>query len=119
MGDFFGCVGCSKLLENGDAASQGLPMFRTGSGKSVALKQSSIAKALSVLGDEDGDDFPDPGEQSLFPNSRTNFSILAWSLEASNYAKWLVFVKLLSFEAIPWIRPLFQVLLLCDSTVCT
>ncbi|XP_056170255.1 protein BREAST CANCER SUSCEPTIBILITY 2 homolog B-like isoform X2 [Syzygium oleosum] len=54
--------GCSKLLENGDAASQGLPMFRTGSGKSVALKQSSIAKALSVLGDEDGDDFPDPGQ---------------------------------------------------------
>ncbi|KAH8489969.1 hypothetical protein H0E87_025256 [Populus deltoides] len=40
--------GCPKLLENGNA-----PIFRTGSGKSVALKQSSIAKALSVLRDDD------------------------------------------------------------------
>lgn len=42
------CEGCPKLLENGNA-----PIFRTGSGKSVALKQSSIAKALSVLRDDD------------------------------------------------------------------
>ena len=27
-------------------------MFQTGSGKSVAVKQSSLAKALSVLGDD-------------------------------------------------------------------
>lgn len=30
--------------------------FRTGSGKSVALKQSSIAKALAVLGGGEDDD---------------------------------------------------------------
>ncbi|XP_030537321.1 protein BREAST CANCER SUSCEPTIBILITY 2 homolog B-like isoform X2 [Rhodamnia argentea] len=67
--------GCSKLLENGNAASQSLPMFRTGSGKSVALKQSSIAKALSVLGDEDGDDFPDPGQAHVrdFRPDRSSF----------------------------------------------
>ncbi|KAF7849345.1 hypothetical protein BT93_L0963 [Corymbia citriodora subsp. variegata] len=67
--------GCSKLLENGGVASQSLPMFRTGSGKSVALKQSSIAKALSVLGDEDGDDFPDPGQAPVrdFRPDRSSF----------------------------------------------
>ncbi|KAJ6680810.1 BREAST CANCER TYPE 2 SUSCEPTIBILITY PROTEIN BRCA2 [Salix purpurea] len=47
MGDLL-LQGCPKLLENGNA-----PIFRTGSGKSVALKQSSIAKALSVLRDDD------------------------------------------------------------------
>ncbi|CAN0927860.1 Protein BREAST CANCER SUSCEPTIBILITY 2 homolog B [Linum grandiflorum] len=44
--------GCSKLLENGNDEEGSAPMFRTGSGKSVVLKQSSISKALSVLGDE-------------------------------------------------------------------
>ncbi|XP_048225875.1 protein BREAST CANCER SUSCEPTIBILITY 2 homolog B isoform X1 [Ricinus communis] len=44
--------GCTKLLENG--VEDGNPMmFRTGLGKSVVLKQSSISKALSVLGDDD------------------------------------------------------------------
>lgn len=47
------CTGCSKLLENGDEGGGEAPMFRTGLGKSVVLKQSSIAKALSVLGDDD------------------------------------------------------------------
>ncbi|XP_021288995.1 protein BREAST CANCER SUSCEPTIBILITY 2 homolog B isoform X1 [Herrania umbratica] len=47
--------GCSKLIENGDAGVGKCPMFRTGLGKSVALKESSIAKALSILGDDDGD----------------------------------------------------------------
>ncbi|KAK3406815.1 hypothetical protein EUGRSUZ_K02953 [Eucalyptus grandis] len=67
--------GCSRLLENGDAALQSLPMFQTGSGKSVAPKQSSIAKALSVLGDEDGDDFPDPGQAHVrdFRPDRSSF----------------------------------------------
>ncbi|XP_010037674.2 protein BREAST CANCER SUSCEPTIBILITY 2 homolog B isoform X2 [Eucalyptus grandis] len=74
-GDDFPDPGCSKLLENGDAASRSLPMFRTGSGKSVALKKSSIAKALSVLGDEDGDDFPDPGQAHVrdFRPDRSSF----------------------------------------------
>jgi len=29
-----------------------LPMFRTASGKSVPLKESSIAKAMSILGSD-------------------------------------------------------------------
>lgn len=32
------------------------PIFRTGSGKSAVLKQSSIAKALAVLGGGEDDD---------------------------------------------------------------
>ncbi|XP_058000163.1 protein BREAST CANCER SUSCEPTIBILITY 2 homolog B isoform X2 [Hevea brasiliensis] len=44
---------CSTFLENGEEDVEHAPMFRTGLGKSVALKQSSIAKALSVLGDND------------------------------------------------------------------
>lgn len=42
-------------------------MFRTGLGKSVTVKQSSIAKALSVLGD---DDFSAGGTQC----SRSSFT---------------------------------------------
>ncbi|KAK9289849.1 hypothetical protein L1049_008009 [Liquidambar formosana] len=46
--------GCSKLLEDdGGGGGESSPMFRTGLGKSVVLKQSSIAKALSVLGEDD------------------------------------------------------------------
>ncbi|CAI0424122.1 unnamed protein product, partial [Linum tenue] len=47
-------TGCPKLLENAKDGGGSAPIFRTGSGKSVALKQSSIAKALSVLSDGDG-----------------------------------------------------------------
>ncbi|XP_022766252.1 protein BREAST CANCER SUSCEPTIBILITY 2 homolog B-like [Durio zibethinus] len=46
--------GCSKLIENGDGGFEKCPMFRTGLGKSVAFKESSIEKALSILGDDDG-----------------------------------------------------------------
>ena len=58
------CTGCSKILENDGPCVESPPMFRTGLGKSVTVKQSSIAKALSVLGD---DDFGAGGAQcSLF-----------------------------------------------------
>ncbi|KFK24669.1 hypothetical protein AALP_AA8G009600 [Arabis alpina] len=43
--------GCSKLVEPEETSSGEIPMFRTGLGKSVALKQSSIAKAKSILAD--------------------------------------------------------------------
>ncbi|XVF55023.1 hypothetical protein PTKIN_Ptkin06aG0003200 [Pterospermum kingtungense] len=46
--------GCSKLIENGDGGFEKYPLFTTGLGKSVSLKESSIAKALSILGDDDG-----------------------------------------------------------------
>ncbi|XP_076922677.1 protein BREAST CANCER SUSCEPTIBILITY 2 homolog B-like isoform X1 [Bidens hawaiensis] len=43
-------------VEN-DSKGIGTPFtFRTGSGKHVAIKQSSMAKALSMFGGEDGDD---------------------------------------------------------------
>ncbi|XVF08337.1 hypothetical protein REPUB_Repub06bG0218000 [Reevesia pubescens] len=45
--------GCSKLIESGDGGFGKCPMFKTGLGKSVAFKESSIAKALSILGDDD------------------------------------------------------------------
>lgn len=45
--------GSSKLLELGEKEAEKLPMFRTALGKSVVLKESSIAKALSVLDDGD------------------------------------------------------------------
>uniref|UniRef100_A0A2N9G9N3 Tower domain-containing protein n=1 Tax=Fagus sylvatica TaxID=28930 RepID=A0A2N9G9N3_FAGSY len=43
---------CAKLLENRSEGFGSSPMFRTGLGKSVSVKQSSLAKALSVLGDD-------------------------------------------------------------------
>ncbi|VVB12843.1 unnamed protein product [Arabis nemorensis] len=42
--------GCSKLVQREEPTPPGeIPMFRTGLGKSVALKESSIAKAKSIL----------------------------------------------------------------------
>ncbi|KAL0347518.1 UNVERIFIED_CONTAM: protein BREAST CANCER SUSCEPTIBILITY 2B [Sesamum calycinum] len=52
---------CSKLVENGQGIEEDPPMFRTGLGKSVQVKQSSIAKARSVLGDVDDDTLTDKG----------------------------------------------------------
>lgn len=54
--------GCSKLLkENNEVHLKSPPMFRSGFGKSVSVKQSSMEKALSILGDE-GDLFADKGQ---------------------------------------------------------
>lgn len=41
-------------------------MFRSGLGKSVSVKQSSITKALSILGDE-GDAFASTGSRCCSP----------------------------------------------------
>lgn len=41
-------------------------MFRSGLGKSVSVKQSSITKALSILGDE-GDALADTGSRCSSP----------------------------------------------------
>ena len=47
-------VGSSKLLENRKSnVEEEQPTFRTGLGKSVEVKHSSIARARSVLGDLD------------------------------------------------------------------
>ncbi|KAE8661470.1 hypothetical protein F3Y22_tig00113725pilonHSYRG00432 [Hibiscus syriacus] len=45
--------GCSKLIENDDRVVDKYLMFRTKFGNSVALKESSIAKALSILNEDD------------------------------------------------------------------
>ncbi|XP_042510646.1 protein BREAST CANCER SUSCEPTIBILITY 2 homolog B-like isoform X2 [Macadamia integrifolia] len=45
--------GSSKVMQKITEGNGDLPMFRTGSGKSVAVKKSSLMKALSVLGEED------------------------------------------------------------------
>ncbi|KAL5742457.1 hypothetical protein ACOSP7_029189 [Xanthoceras sorbifolium] len=55
--------GCSKLLENGNEASDNVPLFKNGLGKSVSLKQSSIAKALSVLSNADDENLLVTGER--------------------------------------------------------
>ncbi|PKI51435.1 hypothetical protein CRG98_028146 [Punica granatum] len=61
-------IGCSKIVESnsGSSTSGSSPMFRTGLGKSVAVKQSSVAKALRVLAD---DDLPHTGQ--VDPESHT------------------------------------------------
>ncbi|PSS34720.1 Protein BREAST CANCER SUSCEPTIBILITY 2 B like [Actinidia chinensis var. chinensis] len=63
--------GCSELMENGEGRFQSPPMFRSGLGKSVAVKQSSLAKALSIIGDE-GDAFVDTGQ--MFNGHENGFS---------------------------------------------
>ncbi|CAA0392660.1 unnamed protein product [Arabidopsis thaliana] len=44
--------GCSKLIAREEAMPGEIPMFRTGLGKSVVLKESSIAKAKSILAEK-------------------------------------------------------------------
>lgn len=44
--------GCSKLIEREETMPGEIPMFRTGLGRSVPLKESSIAKAKSILADD-------------------------------------------------------------------
>lgn len=47
-------IGRPELVENNGSSATGYsPMFRTGLGKPVAVKQSSIAKAQRVLRDDD------------------------------------------------------------------
>ncbi|KAG5619799.1 hypothetical protein H5410_005017 [Solanum commersonii] len=45
--------GSSRLAGNTDSTSTQFPIFRTGSGKPVSVKHSSISAALSIIGDED------------------------------------------------------------------
>ncbi|XP_062095002.1 protein BREAST CANCER SUSCEPTIBILITY 2 homolog B [Humulus lupulus] len=47
---------CSKLLEDNVEGFDRGSMFKTGSGRSVPVKQASIAKALAVLGQVDSND---------------------------------------------------------------
>ncbi|KAE8709035.1 hypothetical protein F3Y22_tig00110332pilonHSYRG00787 [Hibiscus syriacus] len=61
--------GCSKIIENDDREVDKYPMFRTGLGKSMALKKSSIAKALSILDEEDGASTVTPSGRSLSVSS--------------------------------------------------
>ncbi|OVA07838.1 BRCA2 repeat [Macleaya cordata] len=58
--------GSSKLLQNNGSSNESPPMFRTGLGKSVAVQKSSILKALSVLGEDDG---LDGGSSKLLQNN--------------------------------------------------
>ncbi|KAL8517175.1 hypothetical protein ACS0TY_015404 [Phlomoides rotata] len=64
-------IGSSKLLESGGSNVENPPMFRTGLGKSVELKHSSIAKARSVLGEIDGL-FTDTGSSKLLDSGVSN-----------------------------------------------
>ncbi|XP_027069863.1 protein BREAST CANCER SUSCEPTIBILITY 2 homolog B [Coffea arabica] len=45
-------TGYSRFTEVRDGNSDNTPSFRSGLGKSVAVKQSSISRALAILGDE-------------------------------------------------------------------
>ncbi|KAL7136117.1 hypothetical protein ABFS83_10G008000 [Erythranthe nasuta] len=71
-------LGYSKLLENGEGNLENEPMFRTGLGKSVVVKQSSIAKARSVLGGIDDsliETGPLDGRQDGYASSKPMFEM--------------------------------------------
>lgn len=95
-------VECSPLLENGEEDIEHAPMFRTGLGNSVALKQSSIAKALSIL--EDNDNAISSGRCSFFsclsPYSFTYFGHLIGLEPLKYFGKHCQFAAYLSFLAI-------------------
>ncbi|KAL7248632.1 hypothetical protein ACSBR2_003387 [Camellia fascicularis] len=67
--------GYSKLMENCEGNFQSPSMFRSGFGKSVTVKQSSMTKALSIIGDGDeGDAFADTGKLSNGTDTRCSLS---------------------------------------------
>lgn len=45
-------TGSLRLMEGGNGNMEATPIFRTGSGRSVEAKKSSISRALAILGDE-------------------------------------------------------------------
>ncbi|KAE8676648.1 hypothetical protein F3Y22_tig00111582pilonHSYRG00290 [Hibiscus syriacus] len=61
--------GCSKLIENDDRGVDKYPMFRTEIGNLVALKESSIAKAISILNEDDIGSTDTPNGRSLSVSS--------------------------------------------------
>ncbi|CAL5389935.1 unnamed protein product [Camellia sinensis] len=67
--------GYSKLMETCEGNFQSPSMFRSGFGKSVTVKQSSMTKALSIIGDGDeGDAFADTGKLSNGTDTRCSLS---------------------------------------------
>ncbi|KAE8709458.1 hypothetical protein F3Y22_tig00110331pilonHSYRG00102 [Hibiscus syriacus] len=61
--------GCSKLIENDDRGVDKYPMFRTEIANSVALKESSIAKAIYILNEDDVASTDTPSGRSLSVSS--------------------------------------------------
>ena len=59
-------TGYSRFTEVRDGNSDNTPSFRSGLGKSVAVKQSSISRALAILGDE-GDAVTQTGSKFSTP----------------------------------------------------
>ncbi|XP_008776286.1 protein BREAST CANCER SUSCEPTIBILITY 2 homolog B-like [Phoenix dactylifera] len=62
-----------KVIEGGDGARCGVPMFRTGLGRSVSVSESSIRKASSFLEGGDATDREDGGGAEGFPMFRTGY----------------------------------------------
>ncbi|XP_031738661.1 protein BREAST CANCER SUSCEPTIBILITY 2 homolog B isoform X3 [Cucumis sativus] len=60
---------CSRFMQNSEDAGAGASMFRTGLGKSVSVKQSSIDKALSLLSDDKAPDIGRLHNGGNFSNS--------------------------------------------------
>ncbi|KAG7017205.1 Protein BREAST CANCER SUSCEPTIBILITY 2-like B, partial [Cucurbita argyrosperma subsp. argyrosperma] len=60
---------CSRFMQSPEDADAGAPMFRTGLGKSVSVKQSSIEKALSMLADDNAPDIGQLHKGGNFSNS--------------------------------------------------
>ncbi|KAL0555703.1 hypothetical protein IC582_009658 [Cucumis melo] len=60
---------CSRFMQNSEDAGAGPSMFRTGLGKSVSVKQSSIDKALSLLSDDNAPDIGQLRNGGNFSNS--------------------------------------------------
>ncbi|KAA8517722.1 hypothetical protein F0562_015219 [Nyssa sinensis] len=65
--------GCSKVMENHSGHVGSPPLFRSGLGKSVTVNQSSIKRALSILGDE-ADSFADAGQLCSESENGQSFS---------------------------------------------
>ena len=84
--------GCSEVLKNGGPCVESPPTFRTGLGKSVTVKQFSIAKALSTLG---GIDFG-AGSQDHDRDGGCGFFLILFSRLVQK--KWSVFLLLVHSE---------------------
>nr|VDC84882.1 unnamed protein product [Brassica oleracea] len=86
---FFGIIYGGSNLQSDSAAT--LPMFRTASGRSVPLKDSSIAKALSILGPPHSDNVPlresGFGDPNSFFQTPSNNMVIVDDFTGFNHVK--------------------------------
>ncbi|GER55767.1 BREAST CANCER 2 like 2A [Striga asiatica] len=100
-------LGCSELLENGTENVENPTMFRTGLGRCVDVKQSSMEKARSVLGDINHDAI-DAGHLDLEENEASPLKLIPETRLVNSAAVFMSGLQSTSRNAVNMSNTMFQ-----------